>query len=76
MIKEKPLKNDSRHAFLINTFFPGVEGYATKMIGDFTLVKNCKHDTGECYVSIYRNDAYFRRESYLAYQKQLELGLI
>ncbi len=66
MAQTKQERNNNRHRFLLETFFLGVDKYATKQVGNFTLVRLFNANVGEWEVAIYSNDAFNRsRDAYL-----------
>ncbi len=67
--KEK-IRNRNRHNFLIEQYFNGVrEGYATKNVGDWVLVKQWNGGTNTWDVAIYTKESFdVARE---VYQKNL-----
>jgi hypothetical protein len=60
--KEKEIqkiKNTNRHEFLIEQYFNGVhEGYATKIVGDWVLVRQWNGGTNRWEVAIYTRESF------------------
>jgi len=70
MSKEaKKEKNTNRHEFLIEQYFDGIhEGYATRTVGDWVLVRQFNGGTDRWEVAIYTKESFGKA---MAYQKTL-----
>ena len=61
----KKMLNKRRHSFLLETYFADADGYATKEVGRFTLVKQFNANVNEWEVAIWETVDYKRvKENY------------
>lgn len=65
MKEDKKVKNANRHEFLIEQYFDGVhEGYATRTVGNWVLVRQWNGGTERWEVAIYTKDSFGRAMEY------------
>lgn len=66
MSKEtKKEKNTNRHEFLIEQYFDGIhEGYATRTVGNWVLVRQFNGGTDRWEVAIYTKESFGRHLDY------------
>lgn len=58
------IRNERRHAFLLETFFVGEEGFAIKDVGRFTLVKQFDANNQKWEVAIWEAEAYKKTKDF------------
>ena len=61
----KQIKNANRHEFLIEQYFDGIhEGYATRAVGNWVLVRQFNGGTNRWEVAIYTKESFGKHLEY------------